>query len=80
MAKVEPGTPIIYERIDNTVYGRFSGRPDIPRWVVTQENASNIPLTVRDWSAIMVMYKNNPAIAKAVDNLALIYNMVKDGK
>ena len=80
MAKVEPGTPIIYERVDSTVYGRFSGRPDIPRWVVTQENLSGDVLTVRDFSEIIKLSKNSPTLKTALDKLALLYNMVKDGK
>lgn len=77
---MEPGTPIIYERVDDTVYGRFSGRPDIPRWVVTQENLAKIPLTLKDYQAILELSKNNPALKRALDNLILVYNMVKDGK
>mgnify|MGYP007071593999 CR=1 FL=1 len=77
---MEPGTPIRYERVDDTVYGRFSGRPDIPRWVVTQENLAKIPLTLKDYQAILELSKNNPALKRALDNLILVYNMVKDGK
>lgn len=80
MGKVEPGTPIIYERVNNTVYGRFASRPDIPRWVVTQETLTGDNLTVTDWAAIMRLSKENPTLKKALDNLTLIYNMVKDGK
>lgn len=80
MAKLEPGTPIIYERVENTVYGRFAGRPDIPRWVVTQENLSGNVLSVRDFSNIVELSKTTPALKTALDKLALLYNMVKDGK
>lgn len=80
MTKLEPGNPIIYERVENTVYGRFAGRPDIPRWVVTQENLSGDVLTVRDFSEIIKLSKNSPTIKTALDKLALLYNMVKDGK
>lgn len=37
LPKVEPGTPLIYERVDGTVYARFAGRSDIPRWIVREE-------------------------------------------
>lgn len=37
LTKIEPGTPIIYERVDNMIYGRFRDHPNIPRWVVEQQ-------------------------------------------
>lgn len=80
MAKVEPGTPVIYERVNNTVYGRFANRPDIPRWVVTQENITGTSLSMRDFSNIVELSKTNPALKTALDKLALLYNMVKDEK
>ncbi len=71
---------MIYERVGDTVYARFPNRPDIPRWVVSEKPRSGDQLTPSDWSAIIKLSTTNPALKKALDNLTLIYNMVKDGK
>lgn len=77
---MNPGTPIIYERVDSTIYGRFAGRPDIPRWVVNQESIVKHPLTIQDFSDILELSRSNPTLKTALDKLALIYNMVRDEK
>ena len=77
---MEPRTPIIYERVDGTIYGRFVDSPDVPRWVVTQETIATHPLTLRDFSDILELSRTNPTLKTALDNLALFYNMVKDDK
>lgn len=80
MAKVEPGTPIIYERVDHVVYGRFFNRPDIPRWVVQDTTPQVNGLTSKDFAEIIKLSETNSTLKAAVDKMATIYYIIKDGK
>ncbi len=80
MAKVEPGTPIIYERVDHVVYGRFANRPDIPRWVIQDTTPQVNGLTSKDFSEIIKLSESNSTLKAAVDKLAMIYYIIKDEK
>lgn len=77
---MEPGTPVIYERVDYVVYGRFANRPDLPRWIV-QDNTPNVNgLTSKDFAEIIKLSETNSTLKAAVDKMATIYYIIKDGK
>ena len=80
MTKVEPGTPVIYERVDYVVYGRFANRPDIPRWVVQDTTPRVNGLTSKDFAEIIKLSETNSTLKAAVDKMATIYYIIKDGK
>ena len=80
MAKLEPGTPIIYERVDTIVYGRFANRPDIPRWIIKDTSTRVNGLTPKDFNEILKLSETNTTIKAALDKLAMIYYIIKDEK
>ncbi len=80
MAKLEPGTPIIYERVDTIVYGRFANRPDIPRWIIKDTSIRVNGLTPKDFNEILKLSETNTTIKAALDKLAMIYYIIKDEK
>lgn len=77
---MEPGTPIIYERVDHVVYGRFASRPDIPRWVIQDATPCVNGLSSKDFAEIIKLSETNSTLKAAVDKMATIYYIIKDGK
>jgi hypothetical protein len=74
LIKIEPGTPLIYERVDDTVYARFAGRSDIPRWIVREEPSDVInSFTLRK---INDLAKEDPRFKNHIEMILKDYGLI----
>lgn len=75
--KMIPGEPLIYERVEDTVYARYRDRPDIPRWKVG--GSVRGPLYDRqEFLEMLDAAERVPALKKALDKVLTIWYTVKD--
>ena len=77
MGSLIPNEPLIYERVDDTVFARYPGRPDIPRWIVggSAEKSLNNYTT---WCAIVELAKNNETVNDQLQKLLAVYHLCKE--
>jgi hypothetical protein len=90
MGSLKPGATYIHERVDNVVYAREFGANPSTRQVVGWDYNKNDPTydprttgnkeleAHNEWIKIRLAGKKNPALQKAIDNVIIIYRMVKD--
>jgi hypothetical protein len=78
MGNLIPNEPLIYERVNGTVYARYSNRPDIPRWIIGGNDTAT--LTCSDWTDIIKMSHDNTAIKSQLDKLLTLYYLIKNEK
>jgi hypothetical protein len=91
MGSLKPGATYIHERVGKTVYAREMGADPSTRQVVGWDYSGN-PMfdprsngqqevdDLREWTDIRLAGKKNPALQKAIDNVKILYRMVKDDK
>ena len=84
MGSLVPGVPLIYERVDGTVYSRRSGETE--REVVGHDHdprtSDGRPLHdhIQDskmWGEIRRMAKTNPTLQDALERAIMIYQLSK---
>jgi len=92
MGSLKPGATYIHERVGKTVYAREMGADPSTRQVVGWDFNPENPLfdprsegqkevdDLREWTDIRLAGKKNPALQKAIDNVKILYRMVKDDK
>jgi hypothetical protein len=90
MGQLKPGATYIYERNKNVVYAREFGADPATRQVIGWDYDPENPLfdprsegqkevdDLREWSDIRLAGKKNPTLQKAIDNVKIIYKMVRD--
>jgi hypothetical protein len=76
MGTLKPGATYIYERVNDVVYARESGKSE--RIPISWEFDPNKPSETVVWSDIKETAKTNPALQKALDNVIMIYRLTKD--
>ena len=84
MGSLVPGVPLIYERVDGTVYSRRAG--ELARTVVGHDHdprtSDSRPLydhiqEDKMWGEIRRAAKTNPTLQDAVDRVIMIYQLTK---
>jgi hypothetical protein len=92
MGSLKPGATYIHERVGKVVYAREFGADPSTRQVVGWDYNPENPLfdprsegqkevdDLREWTDIRLAGKKNPALQKAIDNVKILYRMVKDDK
>jgi hypothetical protein len=96
MGSLKPGARYVYERQGDTVYAReFGSEPstrkaigwdynpgyNLARVTGVDQNTGNKDLADhKEWVEIRLAGKKNPALQKAIENVKIIYKMVKDDK
>ena len=92
MGSLKPGATYIHERVGKVVYAREMGADPSTRQVVGWDFNPENPLfdprsegqkevdDLREWTDIRLAGKKNPALQKAIDNVKILYRMVKDDK
>jgi hypothetical protein len=82
-----PGEALIYERSNGVVYARYRDPPHntIPRWIVGGDPASvaiaqGDLLSYSDWQDLCRLAKEHPTLEKLLDQLVIMYYIVKDDK
>lgn len=91
MGQLKPGATYIYERDKGTVYAREFGADPATRQVIgwdydPEESKRFNPRSIatedladhNEWIKIRLAGKKNPALQKAIDNVKILYRMVKD--
>lgn len=87
MGKLKPGATYIYERDDKTVYARELGAPPEDRVPVgwkyepPTESYKTWSKKFADeylWDDIMTTAEQNPALQKALENVKILYYMIKE--
>ena len=87
MGKLIPNQPLIYERANGVVYARYRDAPHntIPRWVIGGDPAAvareqGDMLNYSDWQDLCRLAKEHPTLEKLLDQLVIMYYIVKDDK
>lgn len=90
MGQLKPGATLIYERENGTVYSRELGSDPSTRQVVGWNYTATDPIfdprtsgqqdldDHKEWVEIRLAGKHNPTLQKAIDNVKLVYKIVKD--
>lgn len=88
MGSLKPGATYIYEHADGVTYAREFGADPNTRITIgyTYDPITGHPLPEgerdltahMEWNEIRRLAKTNPTLQKAVENVILIYRMVKD--
>ncbi len=80
MGQLKPGATYIYERVDDVIYAREQGKTErrVVGWdYKTSKNSSTNSV---NWVDVFERSNTNPALKKALDNVILIYNTIKDDR
>ena len=85
MAKLLPGEPLIYERVDGVVYARYRDRPEIPRWIIGGDpvgvaKAQGCLWDYGQWQDMMRIAETNVTLKKQMQKLLELYFLLKDEK
>ena len=87
LAKLLPGEALIYERADGVVYARYRDPPHntIPRWIIGGDPAGVAReqgdiLYYSDWQDLCRLSEEHPTLEKLLDQLVIMYYIVKDDK
>lgn len=80
MSKLIPHEPLIYERVNNTVYARYSNRSDIPRWVIGDNSPPTPADSYTEWKKLVALANDNHTLKKQLDNLLNTYYIINRGK
>jgi hypothetical protein len=77
MGSLTPGTTLIYERVNGTIYARESGKTE--RTIIGYNNTYNCTheLSHSEWNEILQAAKTDPALQAALDRVKIIYNLSK---
>jgi hypothetical protein len=90
MGSLKPGVTYIHERVGKTVYTREFGADPSTRQVAGWDYDSTNPTfdprpsgqkevdDLREWTDIRLAGKKNPTLQKAIENVKIVYRMVKD--
>ena len=85
--KLKPNEALIYERSDGVVYARYRDPPfnKIPRWIIGGDSdavnrAQGNLFGYDEWRDMQITADSNPTLKKQLDNLLVIYYMIKDSK
>jgi hypothetical protein len=96
MGQLKPGATYIYERDNGTVYAREFGADPSTRqvigwdykakgdtfeeWQFNRKSGNQELDDHNEWIKIRLAGKKNPALQKAIENVKIIYKMIKDDK
>ena len=87
MPKLLPGEALIYERSDGVVYARYRDPPNnkLPRWIIGGDpagvaRAQGDLLSYSDWQDLCRLAEEHPTLEKLLDQLVIMYYIVKDDK
>jgi hypothetical protein len=78
LGNLVPDEIIIYERVENKIYARYPGRPDIPRWLIG-ETEPRI-LGYDDWKQMLLLSDSNPTFKRELDKVINLYYLLKESK
>jgi hypothetical protein len=87
MGSLKPGATYVYERVDGVVYAREIGAPPESRFAMgwdykppdkSFEKWSKKFADEFLWNSIMEEAENNTALQKALENVKIIYYMIKE--
>lgn len=78
MGKLVPGESLIYERVEKKVYARYPNRPDIPRWLIGEEESTT--LGYHDWKQMLELSDKNFTFKKEFDKVINLYWLLKEKK
>ena len=76
MGQLTPGATYIYERVDNKVYARESGKTDRALVGYDYREVSNLNDN-EFWRDLLIEARTNEALKKAVDHVIMLYLLVK---
>jgi len=84
MSELIPSEPIIYERANGVVYGRYRDRPEINRWIVGGDpdavaKAKGQLLSWGEWDNLQRLAGECSALKKQLDKTINLYYIIKDG-
>lgn len=69
------GERLIYERLDKTIYARYSNRPDIPRWVISSDSPD---FKYSEFVDLIALTNNDEIFKKEFDKLMTLYYIKKE--
>jgi len=77
--------PLIYERANGVVFARYRDKPEIPRWIIGGEpgavaQANGQFISASDFQDICKLSLTNVAIKEILDQLIVVYTLVKENK
>jgi len=75
MSKLDTGKTIVYERNNNTVYGRYHG--EIKRWIVGSTVDLESVLDYAEWQEMTAAARCNPTLKSLVDKCINTYRLMK---
>jgi len=75
MGSLEPGKTIVYERNNNTVYGRYHGETE--RWVVGNTVDTQSVLDYTEWQEMTAAAHSNPTLKSLIDKCINTYRLLK---
>lgn len=81
MGNLTPGATYIYERVDNVVYAREVGtnKRTVAGWDY-KDGRNKYSTNQLNWVDVFEKANTHPGLQKALDNVILIYNMIKEEK
>lgn len=81
MGSLTPGATYIYERVDDVVYAREVGtnKRTAVGWEF-KDGRKRYSSDQLNWVDIFEKANTHPGLQKALDNVILIYNMIRDEK
>lgn len=81
-SRLKPGATYIYENADGVIYAREFGASHSERFEIGRTYARNeldVKLEQQKlWEDILRHAKTNPSLQKAVDNVILVYKLIKE--
>ena len=75
MSKLDTGKTIIYERNNNTVYGRYHGETE--RWIVGSTVDPESVLDYTEWQEMTAAAHSNPVLKSLIDKCINTYRLMK---
>ena len=75
MSKLDTGKTIIYERNNNTVYGRYHGETE--RWIVGSTVDSESVLDYTEWQEMTAAAHSNLTLKSLIDKCINTYRLMK---
>ena len=77
MGNFSEGERLVYERQGKTIYARYFGRPDIPRWVIGGDSEE---FNYSEFIKMINMTKDDEIFKKEFDKLMTLYYIKKEEK
>lgn len=80
MGSLTPNANYVYERVDDVIYAREEGK--LERRVIGWDYKyarTTAPNSI-NWVDVFERANSNPSLQTALNNVILIYNMIKDDK